>query len=84
MENDPLIRLQPLVRVEKTELSRLYLLLEVSKIMSIPEKQFEKWSKTSAPSAITRESLLVDTLIAKGWRLVINEEDNETHNTEAS
>lgn len=49
-------------------LSRLNLLVIVSEIMNIPEKTFKKWEKTHAPTATTRESLLVDTLIAKGFR----------------
>lgn len=76
-EKHPLIGLKPLVHVEEVNLCRLYLLAEVYKIMAIPEKDFVKWSKTSAPSAITREGLLVDTLIAKGWRLVIPEEKED-------
>lgn len=51
-------------------MSRIVLMTEVSKIMAIPDKQFREWSKTSAPGVVTRESLLIDTLIAKGFRLV--------------
>ena len=43
---------------------------EVSKVMNISDKTLRKWNKTAAPNQITRESLLVDTLMAKGWRLV--------------
>lgn len=50
--------------------SRMILINEVYTIAAISNKQLRIWNKTAAPNKIDRESLLVDTLIAKGWRLV--------------
>jgi len=43
-------------------------MIVVGQVMAIPEKRFKEWSKTSAPSPVTREGLLIDTLLAKGFR----------------
>lgn len=55
------------MKVLNEGLSRLRLMVLVTSVMNIPDKTFRKWSKTSAPNFVTREGLLVDTIISNGF-----------------
>lgn len=58
------------MKVKNSGESRIALMSEIYTIMAITNKQLRQWNKTAAPHKIDRESLLIDTLISKGWRLV--------------